>query len=76
MEELTALRVFVFRSQRGDVAATISALFDLALQGDGSAPPAAKGLAIDMIQQGKGKDVPVREAVEAAVDKREGSLVV
>lgn len=62
--------------QRGDVAATISALFDLALKGEQSASPAANGLAIDMIQQGEGKDVPVKEAVEAAVKNREGSLVV
>lgn len=65
---------------RGDVASSILALFSSALAENGSSSsaskPKASGLAIDLIQQGDGKDVPVEEAIKAAVEKREGSLVV
>lgn len=64
--------------QRADVAASILALFDLALKGsESTSSPAGAGLAIDMIQQGtEGNDLPVTEAIKQAVQKREGSLVV
>ncbi|GAA5869619.1 hypothetical protein JCM3774_005495 [Rhodotorula dairenensis] len=65
---------------RGDVAASILTLFESALASSSSSSntspqPAANGLAIDLIQQGEGKDVPVAEAIKAAVEKRQGSLV-
>ncbi|TKA58303.1 hypothetical protein B0A53_00040 [Rhodotorula sp. CCFEE 5036] len=61
---------------RGDVAASILALFNSALAENDSSAPKAAGLAIDLIQQGEGKDTPVEEALKKAVEKREGSLVV
>lgn len=62
--------------QRGDVASSILALFNSALAENNSSAPKAAGLAIDLIQQGEGKDLPVEEALKAAIEKREGSLVV
>ena len=66
----------VYDRQRGDVASSILALFNSALAENNSSAPKAAGLAIDLIQQGEGKDLPVEEALKKAVEKREGSLVV
>ncbi|BGP54572.1 hypothetical protein JCM8202_004946 [Rhodotorula sphaerocarpa] len=76
--QITAGKTGMGGITRADVAASILALFDLALKGsESTSSPAGAGLAIDIIQQGtEGNDLPVTEAIKQAVQKREGSLVV
>ncbi|GAA5975539.1 hypothetical protein JCM10908_005195 [Rhodotorula pacifica] len=78
--KVTAGQTGMGKITRGDVASSVLALFNSALAEHGSSSsssskPKANGLAIDLIQQGDGKDVPFEEAIKAAVEKREGSLV-